>query len=305
MSLKPLKRYARRRLLDLCVWLNDLSRWIQKKVLYTTLEKEHCEINLNTPFGEMDEDLLGIFIRWNGHHVEKTVRYERTSGRGFSKPALLRGALDEWHRRQYPSRRWIQWAEENLRDYETWLATGQPQLHPARQLPIYTPESPIMEVLKNRVSTRYWTDAPVENEKVQTILEAAGYAPTCCNRQTWKLYVKRNEVIKDVKKVDNATLREKAPVAIYITIDQRLYPEHFAAAEDAGIIGLQLSLAATSLGLAGVLMYGADNFDQESFRRTYNVPRHRYMYLMFLFGYAAERTLTEKRVHGEEIAIFI
>jgi hypothetical protein len=74
MSLRPLKRYARRRLLDLCVWLNDLSRWIQKKVLYTTLEKERCEINLNMPFAEMDEDLLGIFIRWNGHHVEKTVR---------------------------------------------------------------------------------------------------------------------------------------------------------------------------------------------------------------------------------------
>jgi nitroreductase len=305
MSLKLLKRFARRCLLDFCAWLNELSRYIQKKILYTTLEKERCETHLNMPFAEMDEDLLGIFIRWNGHHVEKTVRYERTSGRGFSKPALLRGALDEWHRRQYPNRRWIQWAEENLQDYEKWLETGQPQLHPAKQLPLYNPASPIMEVLKNRVSTRYWTDAPVEDEKIAAILEAAGYAPTCCNRQTWKLYVKKNAVIKEIKKVDNATLREKAPVAVYITIDQRLYPEHFAPAEDAGIIGLQLSLAATSLGLAGVLMYGADHFDQEAFRREYDIPPHRYMYLMFLFGYAAERTLTEKRVHGEEIAIFI
>lgn len=305
MLFKRFKRYARRRLLNLCEQLIELSTWIQKKVLHTSLEKERCDVNLNKPFTEMDEDLLGIFIRWNGHHVEKTVRYERTSGRGFSKPALLRGALDEWHRRQYPSRRWIQWAEENLRDYEKWLETGKPQLHPAKQLPIYNPQSPIMEVLKNRVSTRYWTDTPVEDEKIQAILEAAGYAPTCCNRQTWKLYVKKNSVIKDVKKVDNASLRDKAPVVIYITIDQRLYPEHFAPAEDAGIIGLQLSLAATSLGLAGVLMYGADNFNQEAFRRAHNVPEHRFMYLMFLFGYAAERTVTEKRVHGEEIAVFI
>jgi hypothetical protein len=29
------------------------------------------------------------------------------------------------------------------------------------------------------------------------------------------------------------------------------------------------------------------------------------MYLMFLFGYAGERTLTDKRVHADEIAIFV
>jgi hypothetical protein len=29
------------------------------------------------------------------------------------------------------------------------------------------------------------------------------------------------------------------------------------------------------------------------------------MYLMFLFGYAAERTLTDKRVHADEIAIIV
>jgi nitroreductase len=305
MLLKPLKRFVRRRLLRLCEQLNSLSVWIQRKVLQTSLEKERCEGNLNQPFSAMDQDLLGIYIRWNGHHVEKTVRYEKTAGRGFSKPALLRGALDEWHRRQYPNRRWIQWAEENLEDYKKWLDTGQPQLHPVKALPVYNPESPIMEVLKNRVSTRYWKNIPVEDEKIRTIIEMAGYAPTCCNRQTWKLYVRKNTDIKELSKVDNAALREKAPVVIYITIDHRLYPERSAPAEDAGIVGLQLSLAATSLGLAGVLMYGAENWNQEAFRRTYNVPSYRYMYLMYLFGYPAERTLTDKRVHGEELAIYI
>lgn len=302
---KPFKRFARRSLLKFCVWLNDFSVWIQRKVLQSSLERERCESNLNKPLTDMDQDLLGIYIRWNGHHVEKTVRYEKTVGRGFSKPVLLRKALDEWHRREYPNRSWIQWAEDNLEDYKKWLESGKPQLHSVRTLPTYTPESPIMEVLKNRVSTRYWKDTPVEDEKIQTIIDTAGYAPTCCNRQTWKLYVRKNPNIKESHAVTNQALRDKAPVAIYITIDHRLYPEHSAPAEDAGIIGLQLSLAATSLGLAGCLMYGAENWDQQGFRRQYDIPDYRYMYLMYLFGYPAERTLTEKRVNGDEIAIFI
>ena len=103
--------------------------------------------------------------------------------------------------------------------------------------------------------------------------------------------------------VSNKALRLKAPVAMYITIDNRLYPEIWAPAEDAGIIGLQLSLAATSLGLAGCLMYGAEF--NEDFRREFKVPDHRFMYLMFLFGYAGERTLTDKRIHADEVAVYV
>jgi nitroreductase len=302
---KAFKQYARRRLLDLCDRLDSFSLWLQKRVLRTTLAMNRAVSNLETPLAQMDQELLGMYIRWNGHHVEKTVRYEKTLGRGASKPALLRSALDEWYRRDYPRRRWIEWAEANLQDYTKWEETGRPQIHSERSLPLFTPSSPIMEVLKNRVSTRYWKEIPVEDEKIRAIIEAAAYAPTCCNRQTWKLYVRKNPRMESINNVSNKVLREKAPVIVYITIDNRLYPETWAPAEDAGIIGLQLSLATTALGLAGCLMYGAENFDQKGFRREFNVPPHRFMYLMYLFGYAGERTLPEKRVHADEVAIFV
>jgi nitroreductase len=253
----------------------------------------------------MDRDLLGMYIRWNGHHVEKSVRYEKTIGRGSAKPVLLRRAIEEWHRRGYPRRRWIDWAEANLEDHKKWEQTGVPQLHSANKLPVFNPSSPVMEVLKNRVSTRYWDEIPVEDEKIQAVLEAGVYAPTSCNRQTWKIYVRKNPKIESINNVSNQALRQKAPVAMYITVDNRLYPEVWAPAEDAGIIGLQLNLAATSLGLAGCLMYGSENFNQAEFRKEYDVPPYRYMYLMFLFGYAAERTLTDKRIHADEVAIFV
>lgn len=299
------KAFVRRRLFDLCNALNASSLWIQRRLLKTTLERNRAETNLQMPLAEMDQDLLGMYIRWNGHHVEKSVRYQRTLGRGSSKPLLLRRAIDEWRRRGYPDRRWIEWAEANLEDHRKWEETGLPQLHPARTAPVFAADSPIMEVLKNRVSTRYWNEIPVEDEKIQAVLEAAVYAPTSCNRQTWKLYVQKNERIESINDVSNKALRQKAPVAVYITIDNRLYPEVWAPAEDAGIIGLQLNLAATALGLAGCLMYGAETFNQDAFRKQYDVPEYRFMYLMFLFGYAGERTLPDKRIHADEIAIRI
>ena len=302
---KRLKQRVRVWLFDLCQQLIDLSLWIQKRLLRSTIERRRAENNLLIPLKEMDQDLLGMYIRWNGHHVEKSVRYEKTLGRGSAKPVLLRRALDEWYERGYAKRRWIDWAEANLEDHKRWEQTGQPQLHAAAKLPVFNPSSPVMEVLKNRVSTRYWDSIPVEDEKIQAVLEAGVYAPTSCNRQTWKIYVRKNPSIESINNVSNTALRQKAPVAMYITIDNRLYPEVWAPAEDAGIIGLQLNLAATALGLAGCLMYGAENFNQEEFRRQHDVPPYRFMYLMFLFGYAGERTLTDKRIHADEVGIFI
>lgn len=306
--IKVLKKYVRKRLVGFCHWLNSFSFWIQKHVLEVTLEADRAARNLDIPLVDMDQDLLAMYIRWNGHHLEKTVRNNKGISRGFSKPLLLRKALDEWYRRGYPCCHWIEWAEGNLEDYKKWNETGLPQIHYDKGQSIFQPSSPIMDVLKNRVSTRIWKATPVEEEKIQAIIQTAAYAPTSCNRQPWKLYVRKNSsIIEELAKsdVNNKALLEKAPVIIYITIDNRLYPEIMAPALDAGIIGLQLSLAAAALGLGGCLMYGCENFDQDEFRRQYNIPSYRYMYLMYLVGYAAERTVADKRVSIEEVSVFV
>jgi nitroreductase len=287
-----------------------LSALIQQKVLHMSLADRRSEQTLQLPVQQMDQDMLAMLIRWHGHMVEKAVRNKREPGskRGEQAMRKLQTAIDEWHSRGYPQRKFILWAEENLADFQRWVQTNEPQAHSEKDLPQYNQQSPVWEVLTNRVSTRFWHPIPVEDEKIAQILEAATYAPTSCNRQTWKFYVQKNRDLNQnsiVSGSSNQTLRAKAPVAIYITIDNRLYPEIWAPAEDAGIVGLQISLAATSLGLAGCLMYGAEKFDQESFRKDFGVPSYRTVYLTYLFGYAAERTLTTKRAHPEDTAIFI
>ncbi len=307
---KAVKSWGRECLYRLCETLDRISDTIQDRILGSTLEVRRARTSLDVPVSQMDEDLLAMYIRWHGHQVEKAVRYPRQphSTRGYGAATAVRTALEEWHRRGFARRAFIEWAEDNLVDFTRWVETSQPQLHSEKELPAFHPQSPVWEVLRNRVSTRFWQPVPVEDEKIRAVVEAGTYAPTSCNRQTWKLYVRKNPALDAnslLSGVSNMDLRTKAPVAIYITIDNRLYPEIWAPAEDAGIMGLQLSLAATSLGLAGCLMYGAENFDQASFRREYQVPEHRIMYLMFLFGYPAERTLTTKRAHVDDIIVYI
>ncbi len=50
-----------------------------------------------------------------------------------------------------------------------------------------------IELAKNRYSCRRLTDRPVEEEKINKILEAAILSPTACNYQPYKLWVLKSE----------------------------------------------------------------------------------------------------------------
>src|SRR4051812_35421628 len=71
---KPLKRFVKQRLFDLCDALDSLSYLIQAKILHMTLAERRSEQTLQIPVQQMDQDLLAMHIRWQGHHVEKAVR---------------------------------------------------------------------------------------------------------------------------------------------------------------------------------------------------------------------------------------
>ena len=50
-----------------------------------------------------------------------------------------------------------------------------------------------MELAKSRFSVRAYQPQPIEDEKLQRILEAGRVAPTACNNQPQKIYVVKTE----------------------------------------------------------------------------------------------------------------
>jgi len=109
-----------------------------------------------------------------------------------------------------------------------------------------------LEAIKNRRSVLRFETTPIEEEKVQAILEAGRWAPSWLNKQPWKFIVVTDPAIKEslselAPTVFKLGVRE-APVCIVVSVDPNEDPFHFI--EDGAAATQNMALAAQSLGLS-------------------------------------------------------
>jgi len=109
----------------------------------------------------------------------------------------------------------------------------------------------ILEAIKNRRSIIRFETTPIEEKKIQAILEAGRWAPSWINKQPWRFIVVTDPAIKEtlsdfVPTVFNIGVRE-APVCIVVSVDPNEDPHHFI--EDGAAATQNMALAAHGLGL--------------------------------------------------------
>jgi len=110
----------------------------------------------------------------------------------------------------------------------------------------------VLRTIRNRRTIRRFKSDPIEEEKLQAILDAGRWAPSFSNLQPWKFIVIKDQNLK--KALDKAARESvlhlginEAPVIILVCVDRRIDPLH---AIEAGAAATQnMTLAATSLGL--------------------------------------------------------
>lgn len=144
------------------------------------------------------------------------------------------------------------------------------------------------EVIDKRYSVRSYSSIPVEDEKINAILNAGRLAPTAKNSQPQKLYVAKTP--EALLKVDLVTPnRYGAPVAIMICADLdracilKSNGRNFAET-DLAIIQTYMMLKATDLGL-GTCWIG--RFSAEKMQEVFNIPENEVLYGILLVGYPA------------------
>jgi nitroreductase len=128
----------------------------------------------------------------------------------------------------------------------------------------------LYEAIERRRSVRGYKPTPVEEEKLQRILEAARLAPSAANRQPWVFYVIKDEAKRlALKEAYGREWFYSAPVIIvacakptvgWVRMDGKSYLE-----VDVAIALEHLILAATAEGL-GTCWIGA--FDPDAVRRV-------------------------------------
>jgi nitroreductase len=110
----------------------------------------------------------------------------------------------------------------------------------------------VLKTIKNRRTIRRFKSGPIEDKKLQAILDAGRWAPSFSNLQPWRFIVIKDQNLKNAldKAARESVLHlgiNEAPVIILVCVDRRIDPLH---AIEAGAAATQnMTLAATSLGL--------------------------------------------------------
>lgn len=162
----------------------------------------------------------------------------------------------------------------------------------------------IFDAIRTRRSIRRFTDKPVEDEKIMTMLDAARHAPSWANLQCWRFIVVKDRAVKEA--LGESTYVEsffsplgyktnpakkgivEAPVVIVACADPAksgsIWEQPYYMT-DVGIASQNLMLAARALGL-GTVFVGV--FEEEKIRELLSIPSDMRVVGIFPVGYPLE-----------------
>jgi nitroreductase len=154
----------------------------------------------------------------------------------------------------------------------------------------------VLDAIKTRKSVRSYLDKPVEDDKLNTILNAGRLAPSASNRQEWRFVIVRDPTIREriAEAANGQTFVGEAPVIIIACAEtnehvmacgQLCYPINVAIALD------HISLAAVELGL-GTCWIGA--FDEHKVKEILGIPKEIRVVELMPLGYPSNPSPVEK-----------
>lgn len=168
----------------------------------------------------------------------------------------------------------------------------------------------IFQVFKERRSVRRYQDKPVEEAKLEQVLDAARLAPSWKNLQCWRFLIistpQRKEALLEAFPEDNPGARAlaTAPLAIVVCalpsdsgVENGI--EYFVA--DAAIAFEHLCLAAHALGL-GTCWLGW--FDEAVVKQTLDIPEHLRVVGITPLGYPEYQPKARPRKSLDEIVFY-
>ena len=168
-----------------------------------------------------------------------------------------------------------------------------------------------MDISKMRVTVRKFSQKPVEEEKIEKILEAGRWSPTAVNAQPQRIIVlntpenlakvkefcsfgydqKYVDLSKECDDKENGkiNLYYGAPLVLFVSYDKTAcwthpYSGGNSGATDATIVATHMMLEAVSLGLGTAWI---SFFDENKARELLRLPEHWQPICMLYVGYPA------------------
>jgi nitroreductase len=170
----------------------------------------------------------------------------------------------------------------------------------------------ILDLIKSRQSDRKYSSKPIEQEKLDRIIEAGRMAPSACNAQPWKFIIVTDpDLVADVAKAASApllgmnTFVAQAPVQIVIVREKPNLTSKIGASIkdkdysliDIGIASENICLQAKAEGI-GSCMLGW--FDEPLLKKLLGVPKTKRVELIITLGYSLSDQREKRRKPAED-----
>jgi nitroreductase len=163
----------------------------------------------------------------------------------------------------------------------------------------------VMEAIRQRRSIRAYEDRPIEEEKLQAVLDAGRLAPSACNRQEWRYIVVRDPAMRAglAEAANGQKFVGEAPVVLVacaktdghkMSCGEACYPIDVAISLD------HITLKAVEEGL-GTCWIGA--FNQPAVKKLLNIPEDVRVVQLMPLGYPADEPAARSRLSLDEIVI--
>ena len=169
-------------------------------------------------------------------------------------------------------------------------------------------EMPLLETIEQRKSKRAYADTLIEPEKIQSLFEAARWAPSSSNEQPWTyIYATKDQTelwqkLFDALNDTNKTWVMRAPLLVMGLVRKNFIlngKPNIYAQYDLGAANALLSLQATHIGLNVHQMGG---FDREKAKANMNVPDTHEVVVMMAIGYPGDLEHLPDNLKQRELA---
>ena len=161
--------------------------------------------------------------------------------------------------------------------------------------------SKVLEIINQRYSVRQYLDKPIENEKLNVILESARLAPSATNSQPWHFYVVRNK-----NKIES--LAKKMPIGSRLVINSFIAQAPIVIVATAGPIDflhrvvsfivnkrwyyMDVSIALEHMVLTawelGIGSCWIGWFNEKKVKQLIDIPKNQEIIAMLTLGYPKE-----------------
>lgn len=144
-----------------------------------------------------------------------------------------------------------------------------------------------LELANKRYSSRKYKDIPIEEEKLNKVLEAGRIAPTAKNNQPIQIYVLQSEeALNKIRTITRCAFN--APIVLMVAYDTEqewnnpLEEGIHSGIEDCSIVATHMMLEATEIGLATCWV---NVFPNTQTGKEFNLPKNIKPVLLMPIGY--------------------